>query len=99
MMVDCGSDVFFEGAENIATFSSSEWAERGFCGNCGTHLFYRLKESERYFVSVGLFDNCKDFAFDRQIFIDEKPQFYCFANETKNITGAEFFAQFAPPTV
>jgi hypothetical protein len=99
MMVDCGSDVSFEGADNIATFSSSEWAERGFCSNCGTHLFYRLKESERYFVSVGLFDNCKDFVFDRQIFIDEKPQFYCFANETKNMTGAEFFAQFAPPTV
>jgi hypothetical protein len=34
--------------------------------------------------------------FDRQIFIDEKPEYYSFANETKNMTGAEVFAQFAP---
>mgnify|MGYP000675211619 CR=1 FL=1 len=29
-----------------------------------------------------------------QIFIDEKPAYYCFANETHNMTGAEVFAQF-----
>jgi hypothetical protein len=31
-------------------------------------------------------------------FIDEKPSFYNFSNETTNMTGAEFFAMFAPPT-
>ena len=25
---------------------SSAWAERGFCKNCGSHLFYRLKENK-----------------------------------------------------
>jgi hypothetical protein len=32
--------------------------------------------------------------FDHQVFIDEKPGFYCFANETHTMTGAELFAQF-----
>ena len=31
-----------------------------------------------------------------QIFIDEKPAYYDFANKTKNMTGAEVFAAFAP---
>jgi hypothetical protein len=93
--VDCGSDVVFEGQENITTFNSSEWAERGFCNKCGTHLFYRLKENNQYFMPVGLFEQSQDFIFDIQIFIDEKPTYYCFANETKNLTGAEFLAQFS----
>jgi len=31
--------------------------------------------------------------FDHQIFIDRKPDYYSFANETKNLTGEEVFAQ------
>lgn len=98
LAVDCGNDVSFEGKENISTFDSSEWAERGFCNKCGTHLFYRLKQQNQYIVPVGLLDNYEPAAFDHQIFIEEKPSFYSFANETKNMTGAEVFAQYAPPS-
>lgn len=93
--IECGSDVRFDDEENISVFSSSEWAERGFCSRCGSHLFYRLKETEQYAIPVGLFDNSDRFVFDHQIFIDEKPGFYDFSNETKNMTGAEVYAQFA----
>jgi hypothetical protein len=99
LVADCRSDVSFEGQENITIFNSSQWAERGFCNQCGTHLFYRLKENNQYFIPVGLFEQPQDFVFDHQVFIDEKPGYYCFSNETKNLTGAEVFAQFAPPTV
>lgn len=95
MATDCGADVSFEGKENISIFNSSEWAERGFCNKCGSHLFYRLKESREYIIPVGLFDNDKDFIFDNQIFIDEKPSFYCFSNKTENMTGAELFAEYS----
>lgn len=95
LAVECGSDVSFKGKENISTFDSSEWAERGFCGKCGSHLFYRLKGQNQYIVPVGLFENCDAVVFDHQIFIEEKPSFYSFANETKNMTGAEVFAQFS----
>ncbi|MBD2451130.1 GFA family protein [Nostoc sp. FACHB-152] len=98
LVVDCGSDVLFQGGEKITTFNSSEWAERGFCRQCGTHLFYRLKQNNQYFIPVGLFEQPQDFVFEHQIFIDEKPGYYCFSNETKNLTGDEVFAQFAPPT-
>jgi hypothetical protein len=96
LAVECGSDVSFEGAENIGVYQSSEWAERGFCQKCGSHLFYRLKQNNQYFMPVGIFDNSEGLIFAHQVFIDEKPEYYSFADETKNMTGAELFAQFAP---
>ncbi len=93
---DCGTNVMIEGEENVSVYNSSEWAERGFCGNCGSHLFYRLKHNQQYIIPIGLFDDLKDFAFDLQVFIDKKPDCYDFANETENMTEAEVFAKYAP---
>lgn len=95
LVVDCKDEVSFSGSENISTFSSSDWAERGFCSKCGTHLFYRLKANNQYIMSAGLFDVEAQLIFDHQIFIDEKPGYYSFSNETTNMTGAEVFAQFS----
>lgn len=91
MAVDCGSDVSFQGEENISVYNSSDWAERGFCKQCGSNLFYRLKQGNQYFILAGLFDNDENFVFDHQVFIDKKPAFYRFANETKDHTEAEVF--------
>jgi len=96
LAVDCGTDVSFAGEESISVFDSSAWAERGFCKKCGTHLFYRLKESKQHIMPAGLFDDEGSFIFDEQVFIDEKPSFYCFANETNDMTGAEIFAKYGP---
>lgn len=97
LAVDCGSDVSFSGEENITRYSSSEWAERGFCQHCGTHLFYRLKGINRYTIPAGLFDEQSGFQMTHQIFIDKKPAHYNFSNETENMTEAEVFAKYAPP--
>lgn len=95
--VEIGSDVDFKGAEHIATFGSSKWAERGFCKQCGTHLFYRLKEGGLYALPVGLFDGAADWALTEQVFIDEKPAFYSFAEKTEQLTGEEVFAKYTGP--
>ncbi len=96
MTIDCGSDVDFEDIETISVFTSSDWAERGFCSTCGTHLFYRLRESRQHFMPAGLLDIEGECTFDHQVFIDEKPAYYEFVNETRNMTGAEVFALYAP---
>ena len=96
MCVECGTDVTFEGEENITVYNSSDWAERGFCKKCGSHLFYRLKDANEHQLPVGLFDYQKDFHFDLQVFTDRKPAFYSFANETKEMTEAEVIEKFAP---
>ena len=95
--VDCGSYVEFSGADHIAIYNSSDWAERGFCRQCGTHLFYRLKENQQHLIPAGLLDDDSKRRFRTQVFIDEKPDYYRFANQTEELTGAELFAKFAPP--
>jgi hypothetical protein len=97
MEINCGENVSFAGEDNISVFNSSDWAERGFCKKCGTHLFYKLKDGNQHMVPVGLFDIGEGMVFDQQVFIDQKPSYYCFLNKTENMTGAELFAKFAPP--
>ena len=94
LAVDCGTEVAFEGEDEVKVFDSSPWADRGFCGRCGSHLFYRLKETGQLMVPAGIFENEEGLIFDHQVFIDEKPDFYDFSNETQNMTGAEIAAQF-----
>lgn len=91
---ECAGTVQLQGEDNISIFDSSDWAQRGFCRQCGTHLFYRLKEGEHYAVPFSLFDAGADWTFAEQIFIEDKPGFYSFAEPTRNTTGAELFAKY-----
>ncbi|WP_035230742.1 GFA family protein [Alcanivorax nanhaiticus] len=93
MVVDCG-EVSIQGDDSVGVYPSSDWAERGFCKQCGTHLFYRLKEGGFYAIPVGMLDGEDDWQFAEQVFIDSKPGYYSFAEKTRNLTGEELFAQF-----
>ncbi len=44
-------------------------------------------------MAVGSFDDQSGFELARQVFIDQKPGFYAFAQETKTSTGDDFFAR------
>ena len=83
--------ITFGGKGEIGVYRSSDWAERGFCKTCGTPLFYRLVESGVHYVSVGIFDDQTRWKMINQIFTDEKPAYYDFANKTKMMTAAEVF--------
>jgi len=96
MEITC-EKVSFEGEENIGRVSSSDWAERGFCKQCGSNLFYHIVGAGDYQISIGLLDDQSKLHLSLQVFIDDKPPFYEFANETKTMTGAEVVAAFAPP--
>ncbi len=86
--------VTFEGEDKLRRYDSSEWAERGFCGDCGTHLFYRLKGEDQYIMSVGAFDNADSFRLHGEIYIDAKPDGYAFAGDHERLTEAETIAKF-----
>jgi hypothetical protein len=92
--LECGASVRVEDPAQLGIYRSSEWAERCFCKQCGTPLFYRLVGKDFHAVSVEAFDDRDDFALTSQIFVDEKPAYYDFANKTKTMTGAEVFAAF-----
>lgn len=96
MEVNCGPEVEFNNSDKLSVFDSSDWAQRGFCSACGTHLFYRLKETQEHMIPVGLFDDDSGLVFKRQVFIEERPHYYQYSNKTEDVTGEELFAQFAP---
>ena len=96
MGVDCGADVSFKGEENISVYDSSMWAERGFCRKCGSHLFYRIKGSGQHFIPVGLLDDQEHLVFESQVFVDKKPSYYSFSNDTAEMTEAEVFERYGP---
>jgi hypothetical protein len=96
--LDCGSTLTVADPAQLGVYRSSEWAERCFCKQCGTPLFYRLIAQNLYYVSAEAFDDNAGYTLTSQIFIEEKPAYYDFANQTQNMTGAEVFAAFAPPS-
>ncbi len=95
LAVECNNGLEIKGEEFISTYNSSEWANRAFCKSCGTHLYYHLIPKDMFIVSLGMMrpEASSDVKFDHQIFIDEKPAYYNFADETICKTGAEVFAE------
>lgn len=81
--------ITFDGGE-IVRYPSSRWAERGFCPRCGSSLFYKLKNAERYYVAMGAFDDQTQFELTDEIYVDEKPPGYDFAGERPRLTRQEF---------
>ena len=94
--VDYGENFEFDGGDDdFEIFRSPDWAERGFCRKCGTPLMWNLHGKKAYHVSLPAFDDIGDVTFTTEIFIDRKPAYFDFTNETKQMTGAEVFAMFA----
>ncbi|MEZ5921551.1 MAG: GFA family protein [Parvularculaceae bacterium] len=94
MAVTC-KRVNVEDKSELGVFVSSDWGERCFCKKCGSTLFWRMRDESHNAVSIQAFDNPEAFAFTSEIFIDEKPSSYEFANKTKKMTGQEVIAAFA----
>ncbi|MFT6580234.1 MAG: GFA family protein [Alphaproteobacteria bacterium] len=80
----------FENDDSVTAYDSSEWAQRGFCNKCGTHLFYRFKENNSFVVWVGAFDDNDSFTLANEIYIDNKPDGYSFAGDHPRLTEQEF---------
>ena len=82
------------GADHIRIHESSRWAERGFCGTCGSNLWYRFKPGETHSFMAGLFDLPPEhFAVDEQIFVDGQPAWAELASGSPKKTAAEVVAE------
>ncbi|MEP2735755.1 MAG: GFA family protein [Erythrobacter sp.] len=91
--VQAGNDVRFTGEEHITRYKSSDWAERGFCNQCGSNLFYHFVPLSNYSFTAGLFDDLGDKTLTEEIFVDEQPGYYSFEQKTERKTGAEVIAE------
>ena len=93
-------NVVWHGREHIATIQSSEWAERAWCNKCGTGLYYRVTEKNKWFgateIPIGLFDDADGFEIENEIYTDMKPDSYTYVGEGhKCLTRAECITLFS----
>ena len=92
-MLECDpKSLKVSGEEFLEAYASSEWGERCFCKKCGSVLMWRARDNSHLVVSAGALEDRGGLKLATQIFIDEKPAYYDFANETPRMTGAEFVA-------
>lgn len=94
MGVHVDGPVTIEDESHLKWYSSSDWGMRGFCSECGTNLFWSMKDRSMMVPFAGSLDDVSDLKLTTEIFVDEQPGFYCFGNDTKKQTGAEVFAEF-----
>ena len=92
--VQCGGEFEIDGGDHVVRYRSSEWAERGFCGRCGTGLFYHYLPNGNHAFLAGLFPDHALLPLAEEIFIDEKPEYYAFAGDAPKLTGPEVMAKF-----
>lgn len=78
----------------VKRYQSSEGFERGFCGNCGSSLYFHPEGSGLHGIPLGLFDDQTGLPFLTEFFIDQKPDCYAFANDTSQMTAAQFTEAF-----
>jgi hypothetical protein len=65
-----------EGEENIGWYRSSEKVRRGFCGICGSTLFWKPDGQDRIAVAMGAFDKPTDTHLEMHIFTAGKGDYY-----------------------
>ena len=83
----------------VKTFTSSDWAERAFCGECGSSLWYRItlpgEMHGQTQMAAGLFENATGNPLKLELYIDKKPEGYAFAGERRQMTKTEVEAMYS----
>jgi hypothetical protein len=70
------ADLTVEGDENLRWYQSSEKVRRGFCGICGSSLFWDPVFRDWIGVAMGAFDSPTGTHLGKHIFVAEKGDYY-----------------------
>lgn len=96
LAIHCRPNVQFSGTDQITSYASSVCVERVFCKRCGTHFYYKFSATGEYFVAADAVDST-DFDLVSQIYVDRKPAYYSFANQTAMLTDQQGIEQYTSP--
>ena len=66
------AELSFETDEGLRWFASSPGARRGFCGTCGSSLFWKNEESPNISVHLGCLDGATGLALEGHIYCADK---------------------------
>lgn len=68
------------GGEHIRWYASSAKVRRGFCGRCGSPLFWDPLERDWTGIALGAFDSPTGIRLEKHIFVAEKGDYYDIAD-------------------
>jgi hypothetical protein len=74
----------------VARYASSDGAERGSCSGCGWCLFFHPVRRDIHAIPIALFDDQSGLPVRHENPVDDQPDCYAFANETRRPTGDDF---------
>ena len=65
-------------SEGLTWYDSSDYAQRGFCNQCGSTLFWCMNDQSNpmCIVSVGAMEDTQGLTLTSHIFVDGKPDYY-----------------------
>jgi hypothetical protein len=81
------------GEDRATVYRSSEWAERAFCSQCGSNLWFCFLPTGNRSFSAGLFDAAAHHAIEKEIFVDERADWCRIEGDHRRQTGAEVIAE------
>jgi hypothetical protein len=70
------ADLHFLSRESLRWYRSSGTAQRGFCGRCGSTLFWKVDGSDTTSVCVGAIDGPTGLALAGHIYVADKGDYY-----------------------
>jgi hypothetical protein len=70
------ADVTFLETKGLKWFKSSDEAERGFCQDCGSVLFWRRFDSDTISITAGSLDGKTGLKICEHIYVADKPDWY-----------------------
>ena len=63
-------------SDGLKWYHASDFAKRGFCGTCGSFLFWKHLEENEISVSMAAFDTPTGLKMTRHIFVADKGDYY-----------------------
>ena len=69
----------------VSWYQSSDYAKRGFCGTCGSSLFWSMDSADQIAFSLGALDGKTDLRVERHIFVKDKGDYYELSDDLPKI--------------
>lgn len=88
-----GENPQVSGEDTITVYRSSDWAERAFCTQCGSNLWFTFLPTGGRSFSAGLFDAAVKHGIEKEIFIDERAEWCRIEGDHPRQTGQEVIAE------
>ncbi len=78
----------------VTVYRSSGFAERAFCGTCGSHLWFRdLGDDADYGIMPGLFDAAREIPLKSEIYVDRALPGLALAGDHRRATREQYEAK------